>query len=95
MTNKAITHRIARYVALPIMSAGLIGGAALGGRHGQRRHIDGADRPGLLVSPNVKAKPAAEGQPRLHGVARVEALFPATTASLHPNQTLPPQGRPD
>ena len=30
MTITTITHRIARYIALPIVSAGLIGGAVLG-----------------------------------------------------------------
>ena len=77
MTNNTITHRIARYIALPIMSAGLIGGAALG-MAGMANAATSTTPtgPGYSYAPSVKATPAAEGQSRLHGVARVETLVP-------------------
>jgi hypothetical protein len=69
--------RIARFIALPIMSAGIIGGAALG-MAGMANAAPSTtpSGPGYSYAPSVKAKPAAQGQHRLHGVARVEALVP-------------------
>ena len=32
--------------------------------------------PGYSYAPSVKAKPAAQGQPHMHGVVRVETMVP-------------------
>ena len=78
MTNNTIAGRIARYIALPIMSAGLIGGAALGMAGMANASTSTAPTgPGYSYSPTVKAQPATQGQHRLHGVARVESLVPS------------------
>jgi len=77
MTNNTITHRIARYIALPIMSAGIIGGAALG-MAGMANAATSTQPsgPGYSYAPHVKAHSAAAGHPRRHGVARVETMVP-------------------
>ncbi len=77
MTNNTITHRIGRYIAMPIMSAGIIGGAALGMAGVANATTSTAPAgPGYSYAPSVKAKPAAQGQPHLHGVVRVETMVP-------------------
>jgi hypothetical protein len=74
MTN-TIARRMTRFIALPIMSAGIIGAAALGMAGMANAATSTAPSgPGYSYAPTVKAKPAQ--QPRLHGVARVEALVP-------------------
>ena len=77
MANNTNTGRIARYITLPIMSAGIIGAAALGmaGMANASTSTAGIG-PGYSYSPAVKAVPATQGQHRLHGVARVESLVP-------------------
>lgn len=75
MTTNINTRRIARYIALPIMSVGIIGAAALGMAGMANAATSTAPSgPGYSYAPTVKAKPLP--QPRLHGVARVEALVP-------------------
>ena len=74
-----ITRSFARYIALPIVSAGIIGGAALGMAGSQRGHPDAAHRPGLPYAPSVKAHSAPEAQPGWHGhhgVNHIEHLVP-------------------
>jgi hypothetical protein len=70
-THKMNTHvgrRIGRYVALPVVAAGIIGGAALG-LAGMANAASGTwsydpqPRPGIVAEPHTKAKPPAEAYP--------------------------------
>ncbi|MDT5015965.1 MAG: hypothetical protein QOD39_2125 [Mycobacterium sp.] len=79
MTNNTITARITRYMAMPIVSAGIIGGAALG-----MAGMANADPvgPGYQYSPTTTAAPAPEAQPgwhNHHGVHHIENLNPYYT----------------
>ena len=72
---------IARYIALPIVSAGIIGGAALGmaGMANAATSVASDPRPGIVATPDVKAHPAPDAVPgwhNHHGVWHVEALQP-------------------
>jgi hypothetical protein len=74
------TRRFARYFALPIVSAGIIGGAALG-LAGAANAANNADvrPPDVVATPDVKAHPAPEVMPGSHwhhGVHQVEGLQP-------------------
>lgn len=55
------TRRFARYIALPAISAGILGGAALGlagmASAGTYPTHDPSPRPGIVATPNVKAQP--------------------------------------
>jgi hypothetical protein len=78
-----ITRTFARYFALPIVSAGIIGGAALGmaGMANAATQTQPTG-PGYSYAPSVKAYPAPEAQPGWHGnhgVWRVEKLVPGYT----------------
>jgi len=53
---------IARFVALPIISAGIIGGAALG-LAGTANAAQAPTGPGYSYSPTVKAHPAPSATP--------------------------------
>ena len=69
----------ARYIALPIVSAGIFGGAALGlaGMANAAATTNGATGPGYSYSPSVKAKPAPTQKPgwhNHHGVWHINAL---------------------
>jgi hypothetical protein len=74
--NNTITRTIARF-ALPVVSAGLIGGAALG-MAGIANAANPTDPigPGYKYVPSVTAPPAASAPTYHHGVARVEQLVP-------------------
>jgi hypothetical protein len=75
MTNTTFTARIARYIALPIVSAGIIGGAALG-MAGMANAATMTD-PGHSYSPAVKAHPAPSAAPgwhNHHGMRHIENL---------------------
>ena len=70
------TRRIARFIALPIMSVGIIGAGALGMAGMANAATSTAPSgPGYSYAPVVKANPTP--QHHLHGVARVEALVPS------------------
>ena len=60
MTNNTITARIARYIALPVVSAGIIGGAALG-MAGLANAADRARWPRLPVQPDHHRRPRPYG----------------------------------
>jgi hypothetical protein len=61
-----ITRSLARYIALPIVSAGIIGGAALG-LAGTASAADADIRPPHIVAtPDTKAHPAPEAVPGWH-----------------------------
>jgi hypothetical protein len=74
------TTRFARYFALPIVSAGIIGGAALG-LAGAANAANNADvrPPDVVATPDTKAHPAPEVMPGSywhHGVHQLEVLQP-------------------
>jgi hypothetical protein len=56
-----ITRSFARYIAVPVISAGIIGGAAVGlagiANAGTYPTHDPSPRPGIVATPNVKAQP--------------------------------------
>jgi hypothetical protein len=64
------TAAFARYIALPIVSAGLLGGAALGlagmANAGTYSYTP-EPRPGIVATPNVIARPPIIVMPRHHG----------------------------
>ncbi len=59
--NTTINRRFARYFALPVISAGIIGGAALGlagaANAGTYPTHDPAPRPGIVATPRTIARP--------------------------------------
>jgi hypothetical protein len=74
------TTRFARYFALPVVSAGIIGGAALGlaGAASATTSTEPTG-PGYSYGPTVTAPPAPEAQPGWrwhHGVHHLETLQP-------------------
>ena len=54
------THRLARYIALPAVSAGILAGAALGlagmANAGTYSYVP-TPRPGIVATPNTIARP--------------------------------------
>jgi hypothetical protein len=73
-------NMIARFIAIPVVSAGIIGGAALG-LAGMANAATSAEPsgPGHSYSPDVKAHPAPEARPgrhNHHGVWHIESLQP-------------------
>jgi hypothetical protein len=71
-------NMIARYIALPVVSAGIFGAAALGlagmANAATPTHPGG---PGHSYAPTVKAKPAPEAKPGLRnhkGIWHINAL---------------------
>ena len=73
------TTPFARYFALPIVSAGIIGGAALGLAGTASAADTDVKPPAIVATPDVKAHPAPEAMPggRWHrGVYQVEVLQP-------------------
>jgi hypothetical protein len=72
------TTRFARYFALPIVSAGIIGGAALGlAGAASASTAEDVRPPHVVATPDVKAHPAPEAVPGWrahHGVWHIENL---------------------
>jgi hypothetical protein len=77
------TTRFARYFALPIVSAGIIGGAALGlAGAANASTAEDVRPPAVVATPDVKAHPAPEALPGWrwhHGVYHLENLQPGYT----------------
>ena len=77
------TTRFARYFALPIVSAGIIGGAALGlAGTANAATTDASAQPAIVATPDVKAHPAPEALPGWrwhHGIYHLENLQPGYT----------------
>jgi hypothetical protein len=75
-------NRFARYIALPAVSAGIIGGAALGFAGMANAATYDAPSPSIVATPTVKAHPAPNAQPGHHwhhGVWHLGALDPGYT----------------
>ena len=73
------TTRLARYFALPIVSAGIIGAAL--GLAGAANAANNADvrPPDVVATPDIKAHPAPQVMPGAywhHGIHQVEVLRP-------------------
>ena len=76
------TTRFARYFALPIVSAGIIGGAALGLASTASAADTDVSPPAIVATPDVKAHPAPEAMPGWrwhHGIYQLEDLQPGYT----------------
>jgi hypothetical protein len=77
------TTRFARYIALPIGSAGIIGGAALGlAGAASASTTEDVRPPAVVATPDVKAHPAPEAMPGWHwhhGIYHLENLQPGYT----------------
>jgi hypothetical protein len=74
--------RFARYIALPIVSAGIIGGAALGLADAANAATTDVRPPSIVATPNVKAHPAPYAMPGWrwhHGIHRLQDLQPGYT----------------
>ena len=75
-----ITRTFARYFALPIVSAGIIGGAALGmAGMANAATPTHPSNPGHSYGPVVKAHPAPQAQPGWqghHGPNKIQHLVP-------------------
>lgn len=73
---------IIRKIALPVVSAGVLGGAALGlaGMASASPAYHPEPRPGIVAVPEIKAPPAPEVRPGghwHHGMYQVQALQPS------------------
>lgn len=81
MTNNTFTARFARYIALPVISAGILGGAALGmSSMANAATYTHPANPGFSA-PSVKAHPAPNAQPgmRWHtGMHHLATLQPTS-----------------
>jgi hypothetical protein len=76
------TRRFARYFALPIVSAGIIGGAALGLAGTAGAASTDVRPPSIVATPDVKAHPAPNAMPGWHwhhGVYHLQDLQPGYT----------------
>ena len=73
------TRPFARYFALPIISAGIIGGAALGLAGTAGAATTDVRLPSIVATPDVKAHPAPNAMPGWrwhHGVYHLQDLQP-------------------
>jgi hypothetical protein len=82
MNTSTNTRRFARYFALPIVSAGIIGGAALGLSGAANAATTDVQQPNTIATPSVKAHPAPNAMPGWrwhHGVYHLQDLQPGYT----------------
>jgi hypothetical protein len=79
MNTHTTTRRFARYFALPIVSAGIIGTGALGLAGTASAATTDVQRPSIVATPTVKAHPAPNAMPGWrwhHGVNHLADLQP-------------------
>ena len=73
-----MTKNMIARIALPVVSAGILGGAALGlAGMANATTTNGPTGPGYSYAPSVKAKPAPEAKPGWHnhkGIWHINAL---------------------
>jgi hypothetical protein len=82
MNTNATTRSFARYFALPIVSAGIIGGAALGLAGAASAADTDVRPPHIVATPDTKAHPAPEATPGghwHHGIHHLQDLQPGYT----------------
>ena len=75
-----ITARLARYIAAPAVSAGIIGGAALG-LAGVASAAAVAPQPGIVAVPHTTAQPAITATPGYWWHRHHPSLLNPTTAA--------------
>ena len=79
MTSTA-TRTFARYLAAPVVSAGIIGAAALGlAGVANAAEVAPQPQPGMVATPQIYADPAPQAEPGWrwhHGVYHLPALEP-------------------
>jgi hypothetical protein len=74
--------RFARYIALPAVAAGIIGGAALGLAGAANAGTYSTPSPSIVATPTVRAHPAPNAMPGRHwhrGVWHLSTLDPSYT----------------
>ncbi len=76
------TRRFARF-ALPIVSAGLIGGAALGMAGAASAATYSQPQPSIVATPSVTARPAPDALPGTHHHNRIAHIM-NLEPSYHP-----------
>ena len=77
-----ITRTFARYIALPAVSAGILGGAALGLSGAANAATTDVQQQSIVATPAVKAHPAPDAMPGWrwhHGVYHLQDLEPGYT----------------
>ena len=82
MNTNTTTRRFARYFALPIVSAGIIGGVALGLAGTAGAATTDVQQPNIVATPSVTAHPAPDAMPGHiwhHGVWHLADLQPSYT----------------
>jgi hypothetical protein len=78
----ATTNRFARYIALPAIAAGIIGGAALGLAGSANAATYDQPSPSIVATPSVHAQPAPNAVPGHHwhhGMWHLGTLEPGYT----------------
>jgi hypothetical protein len=80
--NTNATGRFARF-ALPIVSAGLIGGAALGFAGAANAATYSQPQPNIVATPSIKAHPAPSALPGTHHHDRIAHIM-NLEPSYHP-----------
>ena len=77
-----IARNFARYIALPAVSAGILGGAALGLAGMANAAATDVQQPSIVATPSAKAHPAPDAMPGWrwhHGVHHLQDLQPGYT----------------
>lgn len=75
-------NRFARYIALPAVAAGIIGGAALGLAGAADAATYSTPSPSIVATPDVHAHPAPDAVPGHiwhHGMWKLSTLEPSYT----------------
>jgi hypothetical protein len=78
MNTHTSTSRFARYIAMPVISAGIIG-AALGLAGAANAATTDVRPPSIVATPNVKTHPAPDAMPGWrwhHGIHHLQDLQP-------------------
>jgi hypothetical protein len=82
MNTNTTNRRFARYFALPIVSAGIVGAAALGLAGTAGAAATDVHQPNIVATPGVQAHPAPDAMPGHiwhHGVWHLADLQPSYT----------------
>jgi hypothetical protein len=82
MNTNTTSRRFARYFALPIVSAGIIGAAALGLAGTAGAATTDVQQPNIVATPGVQAHPAPDAMPGHiwhHGMWHLADLEPSYT----------------
>lgn len=80
MTTNTTTARIARFVAMPVVLAGITGGALLGLAGTANASAAPTSHPGIVAMPQTKAQPATDATPGGWWHRHHPSLLDATSA---------------